>query len=335
MKFSLIEYKQMGKTINYFLVIFFVILIFGCRKTNHYVPSMSVDKIELPEPITINSIKFLNNNKGFLAGGITHTIGSIYRTDNGGLKWYKVFGSDSLSVNDIFFLNDTIGYACGDSLMLLKTIDGGSNWEIQEYDNLPNYNDIVSFTQVFAIDTSSIFLIGNDGINKGLFSKKNNGEWIHTYFTVKTYSFLKITEYVFAFGADNMIVFTEDGANTFDDVLFSGQSFRSMGLTAFNDIFALSTRGILYYSNDLGFNWHIALHKTKYAYTNMHFRHGLSVICGLDGVVFVSYDSPYEWFKVEQTPRNNFYSVFVKNNKEIFIGSDDGNLFLLNQRRPV
>lgn len=316
------------------IILVLVLILYSCERDKVYSPEVSVHKIKLPEPIDIFSIIFLNNDKGFAAGGVSNSFGSIYRTDNGGRLWYRVFSSDSLAINDLFFINDSVGYACGDSIMLLKTNDGGQSWDIKEFSNLPHDDDIVSYNEIYAKDTGNIFIVGGNGANKGLLSIMENSTWSHTYFLTDLFTFASITEFVMALGANDFIVFSEDGGNTFDDVEFSGHSFRTIRLNSKNEIFALSASGVLYYSNDLGYNWSFALRKPNHAFTDMHFEEGYSAICGRKGSLFLSYDSPYYWVQANNLPSEDFFTVYIKPNGEIFLGSDNGNIYLINKRRP-
>jgi hypothetical protein len=82
---------------------------------------------------------FLDEHTGF-AGGLN----SIYRTSDGGLNWEKMITptfNDSVSFNGykpnkIFFYNELYGWAACSLIMdngfVLKTTNGGQNWEVCE-----------------------------------------------------------------------------------------------------------------------------------------------------------------------------------------------------------
>ncbi|MFC1527967.1 T9SS type A sorting domain-containing protein [Candidatus Neomarinimicrobiota bacterium] len=57
----------------------------------------------------------------------------IYRTDDGGTNWIKVFELAQGFIDDVTMFNQTDGYAIGAEIdgnfLFLKTIDGGHNWE--------------------------------------------------------------------------------------------------------------------------------------------------------------------------------------------------------------
>ena len=94
---------------------------------------------------SLRAIKMLNASVGFIVGG--HPS-KIWKTENGGNNWYLIFqdppGISVEYLNDIAFLNDSIGFAVGSKL--LKTSDGGEHWEeltlpIVIYYSVATYNN--------------------------------------------------------------------------------------------------------------------------------------------------------------------------------------------------
>ena len=76
-----------------------------------------------------NSILFKNRNLGWVVGV------EIYNTNDGGEHWSKQERGTSQNRNfelrSVFFYNERIGWASGDSSLILRTTDGGLNWESQ------------------------------------------------------------------------------------------------------------------------------------------------------------------------------------------------------------
>jgi photosystem II stability/assembly factor-like uncharacterized protein len=87
------------------------------------------------ESFTVSSINFVNNNTGFVVGVTYHSYylrsGVIFKTINSGLNWYHISDNNNLpyvqlrGFNSVKFLNDTIGYICGDRGTLFKSTNGG------------------------------------------------------------------------------------------------------------------------------------------------------------------------------------------------------------------
>ena len=43
-------------------------------------------------------------------------------------QWYQLNSGTNLTLHDIFFVNPSTGFAVGDSAIIIKTTNGGSNW---------------------------------------------------------------------------------------------------------------------------------------------------------------------------------------------------------------
>lgn len=103
---------------------FFIMIVMSCKKkqaiTNHEI-------ISTPVSTKINKSFWLNGNVGFICGGEKGSVGYIYKTIDGGKSWINNY-SVNASFYDILFVNDTVGYCCGENMMVLKTIDAGINW---------------------------------------------------------------------------------------------------------------------------------------------------------------------------------------------------------------
>jgi len=99
----------------------------------------------------IGSIYFVNESKGFLTGA-----GNCLTSTDEGYSWSK--DTTIGLVSDIFFLNDSIGWACGKHV-IFKTINGGENWN--------EASEIISnfwINSLFFIDDSKGWAVGEAGL---------------------------------------------------------------------------------------------------------------------------------------------------------------------------
>jgi len=92
----------------------------------------------------ISSIFFLNENTGW-AGLTPDTTDKIAYTSNGGSNWViQNIGSPyNFYINDIFFFNNKLGYACTGFEKICKTVNSGFPWG---YQNDSSYSDKMSFS---------------------------------------------------------------------------------------------------------------------------------------------------------------------------------------------
>jgi hypothetical protein len=85
----------------------------------------------------------------------------------------KNFQYEMLAIRDLFFVNDSVGWACGNgqsgnSRQIMKTIDGGLNWHKQFLNYTTNYSAVTQMqclndTLCYAISGWQIFKTTNGG----------------------------------------------------------------------------------------------------------------------------------------------------------------------------
>ena len=103
-----------------------------------------------------NTLFFLDENTGFIGNqqgdNPFYYPGKIYKTTNGGNSWNNVFTASN-SIQSIFFINNSEGWAVGYENPIYKTTDGGNTWQ-----------DITSNNQclesVFFIDSNIGWAVG-------------------------------------------------------------------------------------------------------------------------------------------------------------------------------
>ncbi|OQP57205.1 hypothetical protein A3860_11640 [Niastella vici] len=84
---------------------------------------------------TITYAHFISSGKGWL----NMNYGSIYYTSNGGTSWQLKNGNTSVYALKMKFINDSTGYATGESFRIYKTTDSGKVWEPLPRDNSYEY----------------------------------------------------------------------------------------------------------------------------------------------------------------------------------------------------
>ena len=326
---------------KYFIIglsfMFSVVIFSACERDDNYEVKVNVDKISLNDSIRIQKIQFYNENTGIICGGTKNTNGSIYITNDGGSTLTKTFHSDTLSVNSFFYLNDSVVFACGDSLMLLKSNNHGHDWSIIELENYPLLDDYVPYNDVYANSEENIFLVGGEYFDKGLWSKTETGNnsWTHYAYDNEFASVCFVTEYVGFFGGYGRIMVTEDGGNTFDFIDFEDDFFVDIETDGDGNVYAVSDIGILYYSSDLGYNWSRLIDDYHAKFTDLFLGKEVSAVCGLDGLVYLRNSKNGNWSKTKDTPKRNYYSVCISYRNEIFLGSEKGEIYVLNKKRTI
>ncbi|MEI7725621.1 MAG: T9SS type A sorting domain-containing protein [Bacteroidota bacterium] len=81
--------------------------------------------VTLPSGMTVNSLFFVSENSGFIAGG----GGKIYHTTDQGTTWQQLNTGTSASFNSINFADPITGIAGGSGGTAIITADGGQTWQ--------------------------------------------------------------------------------------------------------------------------------------------------------------------------------------------------------------
>ena len=115
----------------------------------------------LPQGNSILNLNFLNEDIGLVVGN----NGTILKTIDAGTTWITKESGTDLNLTSIHMSTNYIGFAVGgnifseDSLsIILKTTNGGNNWNIVYQDSLGAYSS------VYCASDDSIFVAGKNGI---------------------------------------------------------------------------------------------------------------------------------------------------------------------------
>ena len=126
------------------LILLLAALIYSCKKDEHVKSALfrlvdwKVTELTMPYPNEISDLQFLNEDLGFFV----NWDGEIIKVTGGGERWEKLASFPDYNLRSVFFMDENIGFVsgyqdyCEDPLagreraILLKTIDGGKNWEV-------------------------------------------------------------------------------------------------------------------------------------------------------------------------------------------------------------
>ncbi len=112
------------------------------------------------------SVYFTSSTVGYVCG----VNGALLKTTNGGIDWVEQSVPYPENLYDVYFLNSNTGYAVGmrhytgapdykNYTMILKTTDGGSNWNIADQD-APSIYILYS---VYFTDANNGYTVGSQG----------------------------------------------------------------------------------------------------------------------------------------------------------------------------
>lgn len=120
------------------------------------------ERINSPTTLNLNSVVFIDS----LTGWVSSDSGKIYHTPDGGENWILQYANDSLTIVDLFFLNEQFGWGAAISTdhepygsFQLTTTNGGVSWN-SEYFRLGE----VFIKSFYYLDTLTGFVVGSPRI---------------------------------------------------------------------------------------------------------------------------------------------------------------------------
>ena len=163
----------------------------------------------------VYSVSFTSDSIGYAVG----TGGTILKTSDAGGNWIV---QNSMVVNplySVYFLNDSFGFACGDSI-ILKTNDGGNNWSNMNIGGA--FSNGFPYTKIFFPSDSIGYYMKSEGAGfTYLYKTINSGlSWnFHSALTLnETYRSMFFTNdttgYIMGFFSMNK---TTDGGTTWNE----------------------------------------------------------------------------------------------------------------------
>lgn len=321
------------KKLFFFLIQILIFLGVSCKKENPGFASYTIYNVEADIPL--KKIIFTDSITCFTGGGLKNTRGAIFRSIDAAVTWQKVFESNKYCINDLFFLTDSIGYACGDSLTLFKTSDGGKSWQQYLFTNLPWNQYMIPFNSIFVKSETELFLAGGEHYSKGCITRTFNGGsvWNHPSFD-NEFNCIRFTDAKTAYICGYGVVYkTTDGGNSFSPLNIRGDWFKAMYFFDSLTGFLAGNNGGIYKTSDGGNSWQTKMSGNSAIGKRIHFNDILftdkntGYIASSGGRMYKTTDGGNEWKYFIINEEENIQSVCVKSDGIIFVCSDLGRVY--------
>lgn len=259
-------------------------------------------KITHEEFLVGNSIHFINDSIGLYG-----TQSGLYKTVNKGESWEKISNFiDSATVfplvQDIFYLDSLKAFAVGNDQMLLKTLDGGVNWQVLKSPTLvlstPWDIDFIDEKHGFA------------GSRTNQFYKTSNGgetwsvvRFLSTEAGISNFEMLDTLNGIGIIGG-GVLGFTNDGWESFE--LYPLSNYANRIFKGPNGVFWVAGTWTILKSQDFGGSWQNTLTQPNSVnFYDIHFssiRNGWAV--GPDYALWRYNPSPPNCVKELVSPEN-------------------------------
>jgi len=191
-----------------------------------------------PEDTAYNSVFFVDVNTGWVTG----EFGTILHTEDGGKTWVKQECKDIIPVVSakdwdrplpalygVFFKDRNAGWIVGMDGVIIKTTDGGTNWnQLPSGTDKPIYTILLSGSKGWAVGNKGTYLMSDDGGNT----------WQSKPVAIKTKYWLRNIAFCdqdngFVVGASGTVVITSDGGNTWKIISGFSYEMEEFGLADF------------------------------------------------------------------------------------------------------
>lgn len=307
------------------IAVFLLLSMVACQKE---MLAPDVIRQQVAEGAMLRSVCFIDPAVGFVSGGEFEQQGYIYHTMDGGNTWQEVFTS-GWSINAVRFLNSMEGYACGDSLHIIKTIDQGMTWQNVELSWYPYPEYVLPLKHIeFADDTTWYFTGGKDYLFGVNVRTQNGGSWWDMeVFQVELNTAYFKDEKQGLIAGYGVIYFTPDANVTFNPTSFSGDNITSLSFTDSFSGFASGFDGGIYHTPDGGNSWETLVKANGSLGSRIHFNaievaDGSGAAVGNQGVMVYSEGSLMSWNTVDLGMEEDFQDILYLNGTYVVVGEN-------------
>jgi photosystem II stability/assembly factor-like uncharacterized protein len=220
-----------------------------------------------------------------------------------GSQWKQAQSPVNTLLTDVFFLDDKVGWAVGHDVSILKTNDGGENWQLQHYSPQTDkplfgvyFKDAING---FAFGAYGLFLRTKDGGKT--WAKEFHGEFLHP----------DDLDYI----EDLRVNDPEGYADETESILPHFNRLLVMG----NELYLAGEVGLLAKSSDFGVTWQ----KTEPFYNGSFFDvaqvNSQVFVSGLRGNVFRQVEG--NWQRLEVPIKSSVNRILAQDNKLVLVGN--------------
>ena len=305
-----------------------------CKKT-----SIQHNQTVLQTPVetSIHKSAWLNKNTGFFCGGEKSESGYIYKTIDAGQSWTKVHTETQNSLYDIYFVNDSIGYCCGEDMLILRTNNSGITW-FSTGNKINSDGSYYGTLRGIYGNEKILLFAGGTNFNIGIIN------WIRDGLVQTSWSGFKgLTNemrcgmvlgqnkfYSFGYGAACK---TMDSKN-FESTLINGDFFIACSHVNANTGFVCSYNGAVYKIDSSG-NFKNLFQHNRFFKKHINFNgiafvsESMGWVIGNNGVAYETYDGK-NFRSINLQIEENLMSAVLNKNNELVISTSKGKLIKMS-----
>lgn len=293
-----------------FAVIYFISISPVCAVNT--APTINIPTPAIESPLASKSllldISLIGQEKLVTVGQHGHILLS-----NDGKKWQQANVPVQVTLTNVFFLNDQLGWAVGHDATILHSKDGGLNWQVQQYLPLlekPLFDIYFKNPQQgIAVGAYGQVFRSNDG------GSTWNNEFHQEILLADDVEYLNELK-------------AEDEAAYLDEITFILPHFNRLVQDG-GSLFLLGETGLLAKSDDFGLTWQQFNNFYQGSFFSLaRTQTGNILVAGLRGHVFRSLNNGSQWDEIPTNTTALLNDIVFANDERIFILGNNGMLLI-------
>ena len=216
------------------------------------VPTISVDSGSTWTQKDLDLINERNYSIGATSDSefwVGNDLSSITLTTDAGDNWIETSGPDRQIMNDIYFLDRNIGFAVGTDGTLLRTTNGGSQWEDI------SFGETRSFLSIFGLAPNDMWM----GANQRIYHSADMGDTWQEKAALLGFNTIDVlavnANIILACSPSGMILRSIDAGTSWDTVYQTAGQIRSLSKIDNQRYMATGFNGLILRSANQGATW--------------------------------------------------------------------------------
>lgn len=315
------------------LFIFSSAMLFcSCKKD--VLEPQETQQINVPATHDLNSILFVNDTLGFIAGGEKYTSTELLTTTDGGKTWnrFVLEKSDSKGVYGLAYNGRNI-FAVGYDGKIYKPNENQDGWNVMQTPNWEWYQDI-AFSE-----PNRGFIISGEGYRAG---RLYHTDSLGTMSLIDTFDFQLVDVqfatpqigYIAGYGA---ALKTVDGGDSWQLLDVRGDFFRSVSCVDQNNIWMAGYNGTIVHTADGGTTWDKQRNGDnpllkKYRFRAVVFKDlHTGYAAGDKGLLVKTTDGGAHWSEFKSFTDKDLKCMTLHPDGSIWVAGTDGTVFHIRE----
>lgn len=264
--------------------------------------------------------------------------GHIIYSDDNGINWTQSTVPVSVTLTKVFFVSGQIGWAVGHDSVILKSTDGGVNWQLQ-FDGFKANQAIVDGAEHSVEKAQANLVKALENNNQNAIDRAEEKlEALGYVLDDATYDnkvgstkpFLDIWFYDahqgYAVGAYGMMFYTNDGGKNW----INGVSripnpdrfhLNSITMVGSNALMMVGEQGLIVRSDDLGKNWFVQDTPYQGSFFGLVAKDDQQLLYGLRGHVYYTKNGGLSWVELQTGSEQTLLGGVVGKRQTMLVGS--------------